>query len=348
MSRSVQLTASAEGLKNDFPFSIHSMKKYLTLMLACFMLLGSGWVWPAEKKLNIVFIPKSSDQVFWDLMRDGVERAIREDGGQINLTWRGPAYNDDTVSQLRILDAYTRPDVDAIIITPTDRTRLVEPVGQAVRLGIKVIVVDSGLDGHHHQHFVSTDNYASGQLAARQLAARQLAELMGQRGRVLLLRTVAGSASTDDRASGFIDYLKAHAPGMSIAADVYGGGSAGKVRHSVGALLKKSANFDGIFAVNESTTDGMLRALREAGLAGRMRFIGFDSTPFLLESLEKKELDGLIVQDPNRMGYLAIQAAVAAIRNQPIKDSIIYTDTTLVTRANSQRPEIKKLMCVRC
>lgn len=318
------------------------MKKLVTFLLACWVVLASGSAWPADKKLNIVFIPKSSDQVFWDLMRNGVERAMQEEG-QIDLTWRGPAYNDDTDSQIRILQYYTRPDVDAIVITPTDRTRLVGPVEQAVRVGIKVVVVDSALDGHAYLHSVTTDNYASGQLAARQLA-----DLMAQRGRVVLLRTVAGSASTDDRARGFIDYLSANAPAISIVADLYGGGSAGKARHSASALLAKSADFDGIFAVNESATDGMLRALREAGLAGSRRFIGFDSTPFLLDGLEKKELDGLIVQDPDRMGYLAIKAVVAALRNRPIKESVIHTGTTLVTRANFRRPEIKKLMCARC
>lgn len=318
------------------------MKKFIALLFACWVALACGSARAADRTLNIVFIPKSSDQVFWDLMRNGVERAIREEG-RIDLTWRGPAYNDDTDSQIRILKYYTRPDVDAIVITPTDRARLAGPVEQAVRSGIKVVVVDSALDGRNHLHFVTTDNYASGQLAARQLA-----DLMGQRGRVVLLRTVAGSASTDDRASGFIDHIAANVPGISIVADEHGGGSAGKARHSASALLAKSADFEGIFAVNESATDGMLRALREAGLAGRKRFIGFDATPFLLEGLEKKEIDGLIVQDPDRMGYLAIKATVAALRNRPIKDSVIHTGTTLVTRANFQRPEIKKLMCVRC
>ena len=318
------------------------MKKFITFVLVCWVMLVGGSALSSDKKLNIIFIPKSSDQMFWDLMRNGVDRAIQEEG-QVDLTWRGPAYNDDTDSQIRILQYYTRPDVDAIVITPTDRTRLVGPVEQAVRTGIKVVVVDSALDGDSYLHFVTTDNYASGQLAARQLA-----ESMAQRGRVVLLRTVAGSASTDDRANGFIDYMKANAPAISIVADVYGGGSAGKARHSASALLAKSADFEGIFAVNESATDGMLRALREAGLAGRKRFIGFDSTPFLLEGLEKKDIDGLIVQDPDRMGYLAIKAAVAALRNRPIKESVIQTATTLVTRANYQRPEIKKLMCARC
>ena len=313
------------------------MKKYLLLVFLCLVFV----VPPAQSKdenLNIVFIPKSSDQDFWTFMRQGVEEGIREKGN-ISLTWRGPSYNDDTDAQIKILQEYTRPGIDAIIIAPTDRVRLVDPVRKAATSGIKVIVVDSAIDGNYHRSFITTDNYSAGKLAAKQLSA-----LLGSRGTILIFRTVAGSASTDDRASGFIDQLKKSSPTMTIVADEYGGGSRGKALHSANKILKSIHNIDGLFAVNESASDGMLRALRSAGLAGKVRFIGFDSTPFLLEGLEKKEIDGLIVQNPRQMGYLGIKAAVAAVSEPPVKDSTLFTDTTMVTRENYKKPDIQKLL----
>lgn len=302
----------------------------------------AGTALAEQKKLQLVFIPKSSDQVFWDLMRQGVERAVREDG-HVQLTWRGPAHNDDTDSQIRILQVYTRPDVDAILITPTDRTRLVEPVRAATALGIQVAVVDSGLDGDAYASLVTTDNLMGGRLAAQRMA-----ELLGKQGRVLLMRTVAGSASTDERAQGFIAYLKEHAPKVVVVADVHGGGSTGRALRSAQGLLKKYPTVDGVFAVNESSTEGVLRALRESGLAGRVKFVGFDATALLLAGLEKQDIHGLVIQNPQQMGYLAVKAAVAGVRKTPLPERAIYTDTTLVTRENMHTPAIQKLMCVQC
>lgn len=131
---------------------------------------------------------------------------------------------------------------------------------------------------------------------------------------------------------------------MTIIADEYGGGSRGKALHSADKILKSIHNIDGIFAVNESASDGMLRALRSAGLAGKVRFIGFDSTPFLLEGLEKQEIDGLIIQNPRQMGYLGIKAAIAAVSESPAKERTIFTDTTMVTRENYKKPDIQKLL----
>ncbi|WP_394788083.1 substrate-binding domain-containing protein [Rhodoferax sp.] len=303
----------------------------------------SAWsVHAADKDLRIVFIPKSSDQVFWELMRAGVDKAVQEDA-RIQLTWRGPAHNDDTEAQIKIVQVYSRAGVDAIVIAPTDRARLVEPIRKAVEMGIKVVSVDSGLDGDYHTSFVTSNNYAGGQLAAKTLA-----DQLGKKGRVLVLRTVQGSASTDDRANGFLSYMQANAPGITVVADAYGGGSAGKARHSAAALLQAQKPIDGVFAVNESATDGMLRALRETGLAGKLRFIGFDSTDFLLAGLATRELDGLVIQSPHQMGYMSIKAAVAAVQGQAGKDKTIFTETTLVTRENYKTPEIQRMMCSRC
>jgi ribose transport system substrate-binding protein len=293
------------------------------------------------KDLNVVFIPKARDQDFWTFMRQGVDRALQEDGRiqHIQLTWRGPAHNDDIDSQIQILRIYSRPEVDAIIIASTDRARLVEPVKQAAAQGIKIVVVDSALDGNAHVNFVTTDNYAAGALAAERLS-----NLLSRQGTVAVLRTIAGSGSTDDRANGFIDYLKKNAPHLAVVADVYGGGTRGKAARSAAALLERYPEVDGIFAVNESASDGMLRALRQAGLAGKKKFIGFDTTEFLLDGLKRQEIHGLVVQDPRQMGYQAMKAAVAAAKGAAIKPPLILTDAVMVTQENYQKPEIRSLL----
>lgn len=311
------------------------MKKWMSLLLVCIaFLMGPAYA----RDLNIVFIPKSRDQDFWIFMRQGVERAMQEEGG-VRLTWRGPAYNDDVDSQIHIVQLYSRPEVDAIIIAATDRVRLAEPVRQASARGVKVVAVDSGLDGNAHTNFITTDNYAAGRLAAEHMAS-----LLDRHGSVALVRTVPGSASTDERANGFLDYLKKNAPQITIVADEYAGGTRGKVARSAAALLARLPKVDALFAVNESTADGVLRALRQAGVAGQKKFIAFDTTEFLLDGLRKGEIQGLVVQDPRQMGYLAMKAAVAAARDKPIRKALILTDAVMVTLENCQQPEIKALL----
>jgi ribose transport system substrate-binding protein len=314
------------------------MGKYLLMLLAACLAFTTGPVMASDKDMNIVFIPKSRDQDFWKFMRDGVERGIREEG-HVALTWRGPTYNDKTDEQIKILQLYTTAGVDAIIIAPTDRARLAKPVARAAAMGIKVVVVDSELDGDRHLNFVTTDNFAAGQLAAEYMST-----LLNARGKVMVLRTVAGSGSTEERARGFLTYLKRNAPNIRVVADEYGGATRGQTARSAVKFLKKTPQVDGVFAVNESSSDGMLRALRELGVAGKKKFIGFDSTDFLLGGLAQQEISGLVVQNPRQMGYLGIKAAIAAVRNAPVKDPIIFTAAIMVTPANHKNPEIQSLL----
>ena len=313
------------------------MKRLLIMMiLALGLMIQSAY--PQGKNHHVVFIPKSSDLVFWKFMRQGCDKALQE-LGNVTLTWRGPAYDDDIDSQIRIVRAYTRPDVDALIIVPTDRERLLEPIRKAAALGIKIIVVDSGLDGNVHRNFIATNNFSAGKLAAKRLV-----DVLGGEGKVLVLRTVAGSASTDERADGFVDYLWNNAPKIQIVADEHGGGSKGKAQASALALLKKYPDLAGVFAVNEASTDGMLLALRAAGLAGKIKLVGFDSSDSLLAALEKKEISGLMVQNPALMGYLGIRSAVDAINNRPPKEKKLLIEAETVTPENFRNPEIQKLL----
>lgn len=317
------------------------MKRCLLIILVSLLFLPISAAFQ-NRNMTIIFIPKSSDQVYWDFMRVGVDEALKEIGS-INLTWRGPSSNSSIDAQIKILQNYTRAGVDAIVIAPTDRERLIEPVGNAVKLGIKVIVIDSSLGGVAYSRFIATDNYAAGQLAAKRLS-----ETLKGRGNIIVLRTVIGSASTEDRANGFVDYIKLNSRGMTIVADHYGGGSRGECMHSAIQLLTATKNVDGVFAVNESSSDGILRALRETGLAGKVQLVGFDSTDFLLDGLEKRDIDALVIQNPQQIGYLSIKAAVAAIQNAPIKEKTVFTKAIVATRDNYQSPDIMKLMCVHC
>ena len=89
----------------------------------------------------------------------------------------------------------------------------------------------------------------------------------------------------------------------------------------------------GVFAPNESTTFGMLLALRKAGLAGKVHLVGFDASDKLVQGLRSGEIDALVVQRPFDMGYLSIKTLVAHVRGQAVERRI-DTGSSLVTKEN--------------
>ena len=164
-----------------------------------------------------------------------------------------------------------------------------------------------------------------------------------------MLRTVKGSGSTEDRAKGFLDYLKKNAPQITVVADEYGGGSSGRLQQVARKMLQGDPPVQGLFTVNESATESMLRALSERGMAGKVRLVGFDMSDYLLGALEKRFVDALVLQNPRRMGYLGMKTAVATANGTDSGlERAIFTEAKIVTKDNYRSPEIQKLWCKSC
>jgi ribose transport system substrate-binding protein len=158
-----------------------------------------------------------------------------------------------------------------------------------------------------------------------------------------------GSASTAEREQGFLDAIKKHPEIVVVSDNQYAGATADTAIQASENLLTslKSSDgglkVDGIFAPNESSAIGMLRALENAGLAGKIKFVGFDSSEKLVDGLKSGKLHGTVLQNPVKMGYLAVKTMVEHLKGQKVGRRI-DTGAALVTPENMEQPEMKALL----
>jgi ribose transport system substrate-binding protein len=214
-----------------------------------------------------------------------------------------------------------------------------------VDYGIPVVIIDSGLKSDDYTSFVATDNYIGGRKGGKRLA-----EILGGKGKVIMLRYQEGSASTMNREKGFLDVLKEEYPEIEVvSANQYGGAtteSAYTASESLLAPLRTpdgGLTIDGIFCPNESTAFAMLRALEDSGLAGKVKYVGFDSSDRLVLALRKGYIHGLVLQDPINMGYLGVKTVVAHLQGEKV-DKLIDTGSSMATPENMDEPKIKNLL----
>ena len=329
------------------------MKKTLTILLlaataACSggdkatAPASSGSAAPAAGALTIAVIPKGTTHEFWQSIRAGAERAGKEDGATI--IWRGPLREDDRDSQVSEVEGFVSRGVSGIVLAPLDEAALVQPVNDAIAKKIPVVIFDSGLKSDNYVSFVATDNLKGGRLGGERLA-----ESLKGKGRVILLRYAEGHDSTGKREQGFLDAMTA-APGIEVvSSNQYGGAdveSAYKKAESLLSTYKKpdgSLGIDGIFTPNESSSFAMMRVLQENGWAGKVKFVGFDASPNLVKGLRDGAIDGLVVQDPVKMGYVSVKTMVAHLKGQPVEKRI-DTGVHVATKDNMDTPEIKSLL----
>lgn len=289
-------------------------------------------------KPRVAVIPKGTTHVFWKAVEAGA-RAGGESAG-VEVLWKGPLQENDRAQQIQVVQQFITDGVAGIALAPLDHAALVPAVAQARARGIPVVIFDSDLDGQAGRDFasfVATDNRKGGRMAGEQLA-----QLLGGKGKAVLLRYNVGSASTDAREAGFLE--AARAAGLEVTVDNrYAGATVGEAKTAALNMIDALRDAQGVFCSNEPTTQGMLLALEQAGLTGKLRFVGFDASPPLVAALGDGRIDALVVQDPRKMGRLAVEALARQLRGEQVEPAI-DTGVVLATRATMSDPAVAPLL----
>ncbi len=296
------------------------------------------------KRLRIAVIPKGTTHVFWKSVHAGALQAAKElkaSGVHVEIQWKGPLLENDREGQINVMQDFIAQGVDGIILAPLDSTALVTSVLDAKTAGIPTVIFDSGLaDEDAIVSYVATDNYNGGALAAREIGKR-----LAGKGNVILLRYNVGSESTEQRERGFLETLHKEFPGLNILSDdQYSGTTPLEAQNKALELCNQFGDrVNGFFAVCEPNTVGVLGALEQEGLAGKVIFVGFDPGPQLVPALEAGKIHGLVLQDPLAMGYESVKTLVAHMQGKEVEKRIA-TGETMATPENMKQPEIQKLL----
>lgn len=295
------------------------------------------------KDFTIAVIPKGTTHEFWKSIHTGAVKAEQElnaQGVKTKLFWKGPLREDDRDQQIQVVENFTSRGVSGIVLAPLDSRALVQPVKSAVQAGVPVVVIDSDLNADKHVSFVATDNFKGGSMAGEHMA-----KLLGGKGNVILLRYQVGSASTEAREAGFLEALKKHPDIKLISQDQYAGPTRETGYQASQNILNRFGDqVNGIFCPCEPPTIAMAKALRDIGKAGgKVKMIGFDAGSASVSDLRNGDVQGLVVQDPVKMGYLGVMTMVQHLQGKPVEKRI-DTGVVLVTKDNMEEPAMKELL----
>jgi len=321
------------------------MRKFLFLLLVLCVVSGctKGPASNTKKKLTIAVIPKGTTHEFWKSIHAGSNKAASEltaQGTEVEVIWKGPLREDDREQQIQVVEGFAAQGVSGIVLAPLDNRALVRPVSDAGRAGVPTVIIDSGLESTDFVSFVATDNRKGGSLAAERMG-----QLLNGKGKVLVLRYAEGSASTTEREQGFIETIKQKFPDIElVSTDQYAGATRDTAKRASENLLNKFADVvQGIFTPNESSTAGMLLALEDIGKAGKISFVGFDTSQTFIDAINANKLHGIVVQNPFNMGYLGVRTMVDSLLGKTVEKRI-DTGVMLVTKENMQTPEVNALL----
>ncbi|MEO6724141.1 MAG: substrate-binding domain-containing protein [Blastocatellia bacterium] len=289
-----------------------------------------------DGKKTIAVIPKGVSHHFWQSVKAGADAAGKD--LNVNIIWKGPAQETDISGQINIVEDAINRKVDGIVLAPSHGDSLVPITERAQSSGIPVTIFDSGISTEKYLSYVSTDNRQGGAAAAERMG-----EKLGGKGKVAILGVKKGSVSTDEREQGFESTIKQKFPGIQIVQWLYGDANAAKSLAVAEDILTGHPDLNGLFASNESSIVGAVRAVRQRNLGGKVILVGFDSSPDLMQNIKEGSLDSLVLQNPFKMGYEGVRTVVDKLAGKT-PERRIDTGVKLLTKENMNTPEMQKLI----
>ncbi|MGB4659186.1 MAG: substrate-binding domain-containing protein [Mobilitalea sp.] len=320
----------------------HKMQKkksYLfivLLLLLTFLMQGCIRMDQVQDKPYIAVISKSTESKFWKSVFSGVNAAATEYG--VAVTFEGADNEEDYQAQNDLIEEAIANGAQAIVFSAIDYTQSVAVVEKAVDAGIYVVIIDSGIDSDKVNIEISTDNYAAGAMAAEAVLQNDAKKL-----KIGIVNFDINSANGRQREAGFKDkVLQDERSEIIDIINVDSNISASD--NDTKEMLKKYPEINVIATLNEWTTLGVGYAVDELNLSDQIQVVGFDSNVILADMLEKGRIDALIVQNPFAIGYLGVENAYQLIKKNKDTNSVIYTDTTLITRENMYEESSQQIL----
>src|SRR5919201_3398648 len=312
---------------------VHILRLLYTLCVLCILCVLCACAKRHSSRTTIAVVPKGQAHMFWQTVRAGAEKCAADE--HVDMIWTAPSTETDLSGQANIMEDFVNGRVDAIVVAPSHRKALIPVATRAVREGIPVVVIDSGMDFDQSVSYIATDNYQGGVIAARRMG-----ELLNGRGTVAILGIAAGSGSGLEREGGFQDTIKKEFPGVTVVGYQFTESDRTRGLAVAEDFLTRFPNLNGLFGFNESSAVATARAVTNRGLQGKVKIVGFDTSSDLIQAVRDGVVDALVGQQPFRMGCEGVRAAVAALQHRPV-DKRIDTGTVLVTRANLDSPDIQ-------
>ncbi|MET3595560.1 MULTISPECIES: ABC transporter substrate-binding protein [Mesorhizobium] len=322
------------------------MKK-IVAALAALAVSAGVLIAPAQaqdKKYTIALIPGLTTDGFYITMRKGAQAAA--DALGVNLVFQGaPEFNP--VTQVPVLDAVIAKKPDAILIAPTDKVQLVEPLRKANDAGIPVITVDTFIGTGTYQTgagdadfplaYIASDNVLGGEIAARALATA-----IGDKGKVYVSNVKPGISTTDQREEGFKKEMAKH-PGITVLETQFNDDDANKAASQLQAVFARNPDLVGVFGANLFSALGAANGVKQAGQTGTVKVVAFDAPTSIVDNINTGLVDVAIAQHPAEIGYFGVVSAYAHLTGHSIPVSI-GTGFTIMDKSNIADPNISKYL----
>jgi ribose transport system substrate-binding protein len=312
------------------------------LIVAASVVAGVAFGVPAfaQTTPTIPVIVKDTTSPYWQSVLAGARKAGQDLG--VNVVELGTKSDSDVNGQISALEKAVASNPAAIVIAPAQFAALGKPIDEAAKKA-KIIGIDSAADTKAMTSLLATDNVNAGHIAADALAVAITKSYADTEGDVVMISSMPGVPSLDQRAKGFKEVVVAKYKALDITAEKAADGKPATVLRIMNDLIANTGDLRGVFVSDPIAAQAVSQAVAEKKTNDKINIVGVGCDEKLVKLLQDDVIAGLVVEDPFRMGYDGVKTALAASKGEQVPANV-DTGVTLITKANMGSARSKELL----
>src|SRR5208283_1681722 len=216
------------------------------------------------------------------------------------LQYQGVSKESDVTGEVNLVRNVASSQPAGILCAATDAQALAPPVEEAIKAGVPIIMVDSGVNSDAPHASITTDNVDGAYQLGKKLAA-----LIGGKGKVINLGITAGSQTGKERDEGFLKAMKEH-PDIKVLPTQWTNAQAATAMNDTTDLLNSNPDVNAVYSAAAPMAVGGAQALKARGLDKKVKLVTFDPSPEVIPLFEDGTIQAIAAQNPYQMGYQGV------------------------------------------
>lgn len=278
---------------------------------------------------EVTMILKNLTNPFFITVKEGGEAAAKELG--LTLTVLAPLKADNNEEQTQMAEQAIVNQTDALIMCPSDSNGILPAMQKVNEAGIPIVDLNTKIGGDDvfWKTLVGIENYDAGYETVKAIA-----EMMGGKGKMIIIEGVTGAQTSIDRVTGALAVLEEY-PDIEVVARQSGEYNRAKSMDVVQNLLQTYPDVNGIYCCNDEMALGAVEAVAQAGKTGSIVIGGSDANADARQAILEGKMNFTCDTQPYQQGYQAVQAAAAILRGETV-DEFVKVDIKIISKENAE------------
>jgi len=270
---------------------------------------------PAAEKVVIGCAIQGNQSTFMQYVVAGMYQYAEENPDVVEI--KVVYANDDASTQCTQVETLIQEGINALVINPVDPDASSPAVDACKAAGIPVITVNTTVNNENVAAHVGSDDVESGRLQMERIIS-----VCGEDCKVGYINAVIGHSAQVGREKGYKAVLAEH-PTVELVAYDCGNWSGDESMQIVENWLAAGKEFDAILCHADCQLVGVVQAVKDAGLLGKIKLAGMDCTDDIMQQIDEGNVDNSIWQDGVGQGYNSVKIAIDAAKGVAVKDFMI-------------------------